>query len=139
MSEWQQLLPSPTYAARMPAGSPKRSRIVMMSARPWHGWCAWVSALITGTSACSASSITLPWSTVRMTMASTNRDNTFAVSSIVSPRPSCMSRPASTTGWPPSRAMPTSNDTRVRVDGCSKMRATLLPASGVGHSGDALS
>ena len=33
-------------------------------------------------------------------------------------------------GLPPSWLMPTSNETRVRVEGLSKIRATLLPARG---------
>ena len=56
------------------------------------------------------------------------------MSSIVSPRPICMSRPASTSACPPRWVMPTSKLTRVRVDGRSKIRATILPASSCGHS-----
>ena len=46
-----------------------------------------------------------------------------------SPRESCISSPRRTTGWPPSSATPTSKEIRVRVEGRSKTRATLRPAS----------
>ena len=48
---------------------------------------------------------------------------------IVSPRPSCSSADDRTTAWAPSCSTPTSNDTRVRVDGFSKIRAIDRPAS----------
>ena len=44
---------------------------------------------------------------------------TRAVSAMVSPRPSCISAPVSMMDSPPSWRMPTSNDTRVRVEGLS--------------------
>ena len=44
-----------------------------------------------------------------------------------SPRESCSSSERSTTAWPPSSWTPTSNDTRVRVEGFSKISATLRP------------
>ncbi len=56
------------------------------------------------------------------------------MSSIVSPRPSCVLPASMTTGWPPSSATPISKDSRVRVDGFSKTIATALPASGFGPS-----
>ena len=46
--------PSPTNATVSPASSPLRSRIVSRSASSWQGWNSSVSALITGTPACSA-------------------------------------------------------------------------------------
>ena len=49
------------------------------------------------------------------------------MSSIVSPRPSCSSADDSGTGWPPAEATATSNETRVRVDGFSKIIATERP------------
>ena len=49
---------------------------------------------------------------------------------MVSPRPSWISVPVSTTTSPPSWRMPTSNETRVRVDGFSKISARVRPASG---------
>src|ERR687895_2112070 len=48
---------------------------------------------------------------------------------MVSPRPSWSSMEDSGTGCPPSAATATSKDTRVRVDGFSKIRATNFPAS----------
>src|SRR5262245_31734504 len=50
---------------------------------------------------------------------------------MVSPRPSWVSVRPSMIVWPPSSRMPTSNDTRVRVDGFSKIMARVLPASGL--------
>ncbi len=49
------------------------------------------------------------------------------MSSIVSPRPSCRSVEFSTTACPPLELTATSNETRVRVDGFSKISATDLP------------
>ena len=46
--------PSPRNVTVRPASSPLRSRIVSRSASSWHGWNSSVSALITGTPACSA-------------------------------------------------------------------------------------
>ncbi len=66
-------------------------------------------------------------------IASTIRPSTLAVSSIVSPRPSCMSSGESTRLVPPRRAIALTNDTRVRVDGRSKMRAMTRPSSSAGH------
>ena len=42
-------------------------------------------------------------------------------------------------GWPPSSWMPTSKESRVRVEGCSKSSATLRPASAWEASGAAFS
>jgi hypothetical protein len=50
---------------------------------------------------------------------------------MVSPRPSCISAPVSMIDSPPSWRMPTSNETRVRVDGRSKIIASVLPSSGL--------
>ena len=52
------------------------------------------------------------------------------MSAMVSPRPSCISAPVSMIVSPPSSRMATSKDTRVRVDGLSKIIASVLPASG---------
>ena len=46
---------------------------------------------------------------------------------MVSSRPSWDIRPSTMTGWPPSWEMPTSNESRVRVEFFSKMTATDLP------------
>jgi hypothetical protein len=50
---------------------------------------------------------------------------------MVSPRPSCVSPRPSMIVWPPSSRMPTSNDTRVRVEGFSKIMASVLPPNGL--------
>ena len=68
-------------------------------------------------------------------MASTKRDSTRAVSAMVSPWPSCISAPDSTSVSPPIWRMPTSKLTRVRVEGFSKTSATTRPASGCSASG----
>src|SRR5579859_6593942 len=49
---------------------------------------------------------------------------------MVSPRPSWVSFWVSTITLPPSCCMPASNDTRVRVEGFSKIIARVLPSSG---------
>ena len=54
---------------------------------------------------------------------------TRPMSPIDSPLLICSSSLRSTIGVPPSSATPTSNETRVRVEGCSKISATDLPAS----------
>ncbi|MGY4346821.1 hypothetical protein ACVWXM_003288 [Bradyrhizobium sp. GM7.3] len=53
------------------------------------------------------------------------------MSAMVSPRPSCISAPVSMMGSPPSWRMATSKDTRVRVEGRSKIIARVLPSSGL--------
>ena len=85
--------------------------------------------LITGTSACSASSSTVSCGPVRIAIAWTIRDSTSAVSRGDSPRDSCSSPSRSTSGRPPSSKTPVSNETRVRVEGRSNTSATLSPAS----------
>src|ERR1700759_1088662 len=50
---------------------------------------------------------------------------------MVSPRPSWVSVRPSMMVWPPSSRMPTSNDTRVRVEGFSKIMASVLPPNGL--------
>ena len=105
--------------------------MVCRSASTWQGWNSSVSALITGTLDVLASALIRRWAKVRMATASTYRDSTREVSSMVSSRPSWDIRPSTMTGWPPSWEMPTSNESRVRVEFFSKMTATDLPASGV--------
>ncbi|CDX50950.1 hypothetical protein MPL3365_130224 [Mesorhizobium plurifarium] len=56
------------------------------------------------------------------------------MSAMVSERPSCISVPVSMIVSPPSWRMPTSKDTRVRVDGLSKIMASTLPSSGFERS-----
>ena len=96
----------------------------------WHGCDVSVRPLITGTVAYAANSCSFDTLSVRSMIASTYRDSTRAVSAGVSPRLLCISCALSTTTSPPSWRMPTSNETRVRVDGFSKITARVLPASG---------
>ena len=96
----------------------------------WQGWVRLVSPLITGTVACSASSARVSGRKVRIMIASTKRLSTRAVSATVSPWPSCSSDPLSTIDSPPIWRMPTSKLSRVRVEGFSKISATILPLSG---------
>src|SRR5437870_2191654 len=85
---------------------------------------------MTGTVAFAASSRTLSRRNDRYMMPSTYRLNTLAVSAIVSPRPICRSFGLRNRAWPPSCVIPTSKDTRVRVEAFSKIIARLLPRSG---------
>ena len=80
--------------------------MVCRSASTWQGWNSSVSALITGTLEVLASALIRRWAKVRMATASTYRDSTREVSSMVSSRPSWDIRPSTMTGWPPSWAMP---------------------------------
>ena len=66
---------------------------------------------------------------VRSPIAATWRDRTSAVSRTDSPRVSCSSSGRRTMGWPPSSTIPASNEIRVRVEGFSKMSATVRPSS----------
>ena len=127
MSEWQTLLPSPTYAIRSPARLPNRSRNVIASASAWSGCVSSVSPLITGIEACSANSSTSSWSNVRIISAERKRERTRAVSRKDSPRASWSSAAGRNSAMPPSSAMPTSKATRVRVDGLWKIRPIVRP------------
>ncbi len=90
-----------------------------------------MSALITGTGLTAAMASTRSWPNVRHTIAATCRPSTRVASSTVSPRPKCVTWASMTSGWPPSSAMPTANDTRVRSDGLSNRTATVRgPSSG---------
>ena len=93
----------------------------------------------TGTSAWAASSASVSSDPVRSPIAATWRERMRAVSPADSPRVSCSSPGRRTSGWPPSSTIPVSNDTRVRVEGCSNSSATLRPASASEPSGSALS
>ena len=64
-----------------------------------------------------------------MTIADTYPDSERAVSAIDSPRPSCSSCGESAIGVAPSLAVAAANETRVRVDGFSKMQAMASPRS----------
>src|SRR5438132_2229264 len=85
---------------------------------------------MTGTLAFLASSRTFSCLNARYRMPSTYRLRTRAVSAIVSPRPNCRSFGLRKRACPPSWVIPTSNDTRVRVDDFSKIIARLRPRSG---------
>ena len=111
----------------------------MRSASAWQGWWPAVSMLKTGTVAVCASSSSSASGPVRTPIAAMWRDSTRAVSPTDSPRESCSSSRRSTTGWPPSSKIPASNDRRVRVEGFSKMSATLRPSSARDDSGAAFS
>jgi hypothetical protein len=93
--------------------------------------------LTTGTDDQRASSSTSASGPVRIPIAATWRESTSAVSRGDSPRESCISSGRRTSACPPSSAMPTSNETRVRVDGFWKISATLRPSSGRAASGAA--
>ena len=69
--ELQTLLPSPTHAATRPSVRPKRSRMVKMSARSWHGCSRSESPLITGTVAWAANSSIVSWRLARIITAET--------------------------------------------------------------------
>ncbi len=84
---------------------------------------------MTGTSACAASSSRVASGPVRSPIAATWRHSTSAVSRIDSPRLSWSSPGRRTSGWPPSSAMPASNETRVRVDGLLEEQRDERPAS----------
>ena len=102
------------------------------SARIWHGWKLSVSALMTGTSLAEARAASRSWPNVRQAIAATWRLSTRAVSSTVSPRPSCVLWDSMTSGLPPRSATPVANETRVRSDGLSNITATVCgPASGL--------
>lgn len=86
-----------------------------------------LSALMIGTCAsCASSSIRLcPYTRARIT--SLYRASTRAVSRAVSFTPSWMSSAPRNNAWPPSRAMPVSVETRVRVLRFWKIIAIVFP------------
>src|SRR5437588_297383 len=69
-----------------PSRLPKASRSVRRSDSAWHGWWPTVSMLMTGTPACSARSDTVSSAPVRIPIAATWRERTYAVSRIHSQR-----------------------------------------------------
>ena len=130
MSEWATLLPSPTYATTTPRRSaprPLRSRMVKMSASPWHGCDRSESPLMTGTPLNFANSSMVSCAFTRRTTASAIRLTTRATSATLSRRPSPTSAGDRYTLWPPSCAVPTSKESRVRRLGFSKTSATVRP------------
>ncbi len=126
--------PSPTYASVWPASAPVPPRswaIVRRSARIWHGWKSSVSALTTGTRLIAAISSIRSWPNVRHTIADACRSRTRVTSATDSRTPTWASRPSTTTGKPPSSAMPVANESCVRSVGLSNRTATPCgPASG---------
>ena len=96
------------------------SSIVSASATIWHGWLKSVSPLITGTLACSASSRMSLCAKSRAMMTSFMLESTLEMSFVASRLPMPISSPRQS-AWPPSRKKPDSNETRVRVDGFTKI------------------
>ena len=118
-------LPSPKNASVSPARSPLCSRMVSRSASSWQGWKSSLSALTTGTVVPRAISSRPACAYVRHTIAATWRSSTRAVSLGVSLPPSWLFAVEMISGEPPRSAMPTANDTRVRVEDLSKITATV--------------
>ena len=83
---------------------------------------------MTGTVACSTSSASVVWKAVRAMIASTRRLMTRAVSATVSWPPRWISPGRRYCACPPSSVMPASKLIRVRVDGCSKIIASVRPS-----------
>src|SRR3990172_12762090 len=82
--------------------------------------------------AAAAISSAMAWEYVRIMIPSAYRDRTRAVSRTGSPRPICVSAGERNRACPPSRVIPTSNDTRVLVDAFWNTIASDLPARGRG-------
>ena len=114
----------------LPAIGPRISSNVKMSVSTWHGCSSSVSALIVGILENSANVSTSLCAKVRMTAPCAMRPRTRAVSWIGSPRPSWMSFALRNSALPPSSRMPTSNETRVRVDDFENISAHVWPLSG---------
>ena len=121
--------PSPMKAILFPSQPPSFSWMVRRSARIWQGCSSSVRALMVGMPENSAKSTTSCWAKVRMIAPWTMRPSTRAVSLIGSPRPSWMSFLDRNIGKPPSSRMPTSKETRVRVEDLVKMSAHVCPES----------
>jgi hypothetical protein len=98
-----------------------------------------VSMLRMGTEEWAASSWSIASGPVRIPTAQRCLEKTIAVSRSDSPRESWRSVARRITGWPPSSWMPASKERRVRVEGCSKISATLRPSSAREESGAAFS
>jgi hypothetical protein len=101
------------------------SETVSQSASTWQGWKSSVSAFTTGTPAYAAISSRSAWWNVRQAIADVIRPSTRAVSATDSPRPIWVLPVSRTSGTPPRSAMPTENETRVRVDALSNRTATV--------------
>ena len=114
--EFIMLLPSPIKHSFSPSREPLYSRMVIKSASTWQGWQKSVRPLMMGIEPYLARSSTSCWAKVRIMMPSRYRESTRAVSCTGSPRPICKSRADRKSAEPPSCAMPTSKETRVRVE-----------------------
>ncbi len=121
------LFESPTYTILSPSSLPLCSSIVIISAIIWHGCRKSDRPLITGTVACSANSLTSLWPNTLAIITSQYLLRTWAVSPMVSPRPSWVPLGCRYSAWPPSWVIPTSNDTLVLVDDFMKIIAKDLP------------
>src|ERR1700686_904303 len=110
--------------------SPLTSSSVTRSASTWQGWERSVRPLMTGLAENDASSSRSAWVRRRATTPSTYRSSTRAASATVSRTPSWTSCSDSVVEVPPSLAMPTSKETRVRWEGFWKSMAMCLPWSG---------
>ena len=124
ISELHTFVRSPTNTTvqssrRRPGG--RCSVIVSRSHTTWVGWLKSVRPLITGTSAAAASARIVSCSRVRASITSHMRERTRAVSATDSRPPRWISPGFRYRAWPPSFAIATSKETRVRVDGSSKI------------------
>ncbi len=100
----------------------------------WQGWLLSVRPLITGADEAAAKASTSSCLLARIITRSTMRARTLAVSSMVSPRPSCMSLEVAMVEAPPSWRMAASNEKRVRVEFFWKIIARVRPAAGASGS-----
>ena len=110
------LAPSPRKASVRPGRAPWASRTVCRSARIWQGWKR-VGQRVDHRHRAGRGQLgsMRSWPKVRHTIAATCRASTRAVSADRSRRGRAWVAWASMiSGWPPSSAMPTANETRVR-------------------------
>src|SRR3990172_9378447 len=102
-----------------PRGSPFSSMIVSKSASAWNGWYRSHCMLSTGTREAAATSRRYPLptfqSTCRMAITSLYRPRISPISLAVSPWAIWVVLLSMNWAWPPSCAIPASNDARVRV------------------------
>ena len=128
MREWQTLFPSPIQATERLSVDPKCSLRVKRSPRIWQGCSLSERPLITGMVEYLANSSIVPCLKDRIMTPATYRDNTRAISRTSSPRPSCRSFGLRKMACPPSSSIPTSKETRVRVEAFSKTMPRHFPA-----------
>ena len=115
--------------ASAPRDVPRRSRIVIRSARIWHGCAASVSAFTTGIDACSSKLLDVvlrerPDDDARRGNARGRRRCRGSSRRA----PGAAPLPRTSSAVPPSCAMPTANETRVRVEGFMNRRPIVRPA-----------